>query len=306
VGEIFLGPKARFSIVPCAMGLVWLLVSRGSYQKSERIFMIGSLIFVVYIITAVKIGIPWGQVMAAAFVPKMTGRWDAAMIGMIVALIGTTISPYMQFYQQAAVRDKGITAQSYPLARWDAIFGGVQSGLIAACIIITCALTLFPNQDIQVKQIKDAGDVAEALRPLAGDWAKLLFAFGLLNASLMAAVVVPLSTSFAVTEALGWESGIGRRIRESPLFYGTYGALIFFGGLLIIVVPPQSNLIDMIINAQKLNCALLPVELILILVLINRRRLMGKHRNGFWMNAIGWTTAVVAGVLSLLNLVWPG
>lgn len=302
VGEMFLGPGSRYYIIPAAVALVWLLVSRGSYQKVERVFIIASAIFVTYIITALKIGVPWHAVAVATLVPGSTHLpFTQVMIAMVVALIGTTISPYMQFYQQAAVRDKGITMKDYALARADTIFGCILSNVVAGFIIIVCAETIFLHGD---HNISSATDAAQALRPLAGKFASLLFAFGLLNASLMAAVVVPLSTSYAVTEALGWESGLGRRISEIPLFYGTYGLLILVGGGLVMLVPVKSNLIQMIISAQAINCILLPVELLLMLILVNRRRVMGKHRNSFWDNVGGWTTAVITGILSIVYAVW--
>jgi Mn2+/Fe2+ NRAMP family transporter len=303
VGEMFLGPHARFYIVPAAVVLVWLLVSRGSYQKVERIFLIASLIFLTYIITALKIGVPWHQVFAATFTPNLhTLHWNTALIVMLVTLIGTTISPYMQFYQQAAVRDKGIGIAHYTLAKWDTILGCILSSIVAAFIVITCNGTLH-IAGVRLGDNSTASEVAQALTPLGGGRvATLLFAFGLLNASLLAATVVPLSTAYAVTEALGWESGLGRRIRELPLFYSTYGALIALSGLLIVLLPPTSNLIQIILNAQIVNCALLPIILVLMLLLINRRRVMGKYRNSLVLNMIAWTTVVVTTLFSLFNL----
>lgn len=300
VGEMFHVP--RVVSVFLSMFLVWLLVSRGSYQKVERIFLIASLVFLTYIVTALKIGVPWHDVARATFLPPLRSLpWGAPLIVMIVTLIGTTISPYMQFYQQAAVRDKGVSVKDYALARWDTILGCVLSSLVAGFIVITCAGTL--HHDPHLRNVTDAAQVAEALRPLAGQYAQVLFAFGLLNASLLAATVVPLSTAYAVAESIGWESGLGRRIRESPLFYGTYGLLILLGGLLLILIPPASSLIQMILNAQIVNCALLPIELVLMILLINRRRVMGAYRNTFGQNIVAWTTAIVAGGLSLFLLV---
>lgn len=301
VGELYLGTQARFIIVPFAIALVWLLVSRGSYQKVERVLLVASLVFVTYIITALKIGVPWKHVATASLgFDLKTTHWNAALVLMIVQLIGTTIAPYMQFYQQSAVRDKGVKMTDYALTRWDTIIGCVLSNIVAAFIIIVCARTLYPHPELRT--IQSAGDAAAALAPLVGQYAKLLFAFGLLNASLMAAVIVPLSTSYAVTEALGWESGLGRRIRELPLFYGTYGFLILAAGLLIMFLPRSSSLIQVILNAQIVNCALLPVELVLMLLLINRRRLMGKYCNSLGYNIIAWATTIIAATLSLFLL----
>jgi NRAMP (natural resistance-associated macrophage protein)-like metal ion transporter len=300
VGEMFLGPHARFVVVPIAMAIVWQLVARGTYRIVERIFLVASLIFGTYIITAIKIGVPWSAVLSHSLLPDFAHtKWNTDLVVAIVTLIGTTISPYMQFYQQSAVRDKGTKIKDYNLVKWDVVIGCVLSDVVAAFIIIACAETLFKAH---IFDINSASQAAEALRPLAGANARLLFAFGLLNASLMAAVVVPLSTAYAVTEALGWESGFGRRVRELPLFYGTYGALILVGGLIIFLLPSKSNLIQTILNAQIINCALLPIELILMLVLINRRRIMGSYRNGIAMNTVAIITTITAAALSLFLL----
>jgi NRAMP (natural resistance-associated macrophage protein)-like metal ion transporter len=299
VGEMFLGPRARLIVVPIAMVIVWQLVVRGTYRNVERIFIAASLIFATYIITALKIGVPWHSVLQDSFFPNLKHtHWNNNLLFAVVALIGTTIAPYMQFYQQAATRDKGTAMKNYDAVKWDVIIGCVLSDIVAAFIIIACAGTIFKHHLI----INNASDAARALRPLVGNYAQLLFAFGLLNASLMAAVVVPLSTAYAVTESLGWESGFGRRVRELPLFYGTYGALILCGGLLVMLLPTSSNLIQVIMNAQVINCALLPIELILMLVLINRRRIMGRYRNTLTMNTIAILTTVFAAVTSLMYL----
>ncbi len=298
VGDLCYLPRAVS--VPIAMAVVWLLVSRGSYQKVERVFLVASLVFLTYIVTALKIGVPWRAVASATFLPHVA-HWNSAFLVMLVTLIGTTISPYMQFYQQAAVRDKGVRIGDYVFARWDTILGCALSSVVAGFIVITCSGTLHAH-GVSLGDNSTAADVASALAPLAGKYARVLFAFGLLNASLLAATVVPLSTSYAVAEALGWEGGLGRRIRESPLFYGTYGLLIFFGGLLIVLLPAQSSLIQIILGAQIVNCALLPVELVLMLLLINRRRVMGRWRNTPGQNVVAWTTTVVAAALSLALL----
>jgi len=300
VGEMFLGPKARLIVVPISMVVVWQLVVRGTYRNIERIFIAASMIFVTYIITAIKIGVPWSAVLSHSLFPDVKHtHLNNDLLLAIVALIGTTIAPYMQFYQQSAVRDKGTTIKNYSGVKWDVIIGCVLSDVVAGFIIVACAQTLNRHG---ITNINDASDAARALEPLVGKYAELLFAFGLLNASLMAAVVVPLSTAYAVTESLGWESGFGRRVRELPLFYGTYGALILLSGILIVLLPTSSNLIQVIMNAQVINCALLPVELVLMLILINRRRIMGRYRNSLMMNTVAIITTVIAASMSLLYL----
>ncbi len=304
VGEMLhgkIGAESRFVVMPASMVVVWLLVSRGSYQRFERILIVASLIFLTYIVVAVKSGVPWHDTFANTFgVHLSAAQWRSpALTAMIVQLIGTTIAPYMQFYQQSAVRDKGVAMREYFLTRWDTIIGCLLSNIVAWFIVIACYQNLFRHQ---IYTVPDAAHAARALAPIAGQYASLLFAFGLLNASLMAAVIVPLSTAYAVTESLGWESGLGRRVRELPLFYGTYGAMIVLSGLLMMLVPAKSNLIQIILDAQNVNCALLPIVLILMLVLINRRRVMGKYRNSLGFNVIAWTTVVITTLFALTNL----
>jgi NRAMP (natural resistance-associated macrophage protein)-like metal ion transporter len=305
VGEMLpprLAVHSRFVVMPASVVLVWLLVSRGSYQRFERILLIASMVFLTYIVAAVKIGVPWQLAFANTFeVHLTTAQWKSpALVTMIVQLIGTTIAPYMQFYQQSAVRDKGVVMKEYFLTRWDTIIGCLLSNIVAWFIVIACYQTLFKAH---INNIPDAATAAQALKGIVpGEYASLLFAFGLLNASLMAAVIVPLSTAYAVTESLGWESGLGRRIRELPLFYGTYGTMIVLAGLLIMLVPAHSNLIQIILDAQNVNCALLPVILVLMLLLINRRRVMGTYRNSVGFNVVAWATTIITALFSLTNL----
>ncbi len=304
VGEMLpprMAHDSRFVVMPASVALVWLLVSRGSYQRVERILLVASLVFLAYIVAALKIGVPWRDTFANTFAVHLSAaQWKSpALTAMIVQLIGTTIAPYMQFYQQSAVRDKGVAMRDYVLTRWDTIIGCLLSNIVAWFIVIACYQTLFKAHHYD---IGSAADAARALAPIAGKYASLLFAFGLLNASLMAAVIVPLSTAYAVTESLGWESGLGRRIRELPLFYGTYGTMIVLAGLLIMLVPARSNLIQLILQAQNVNCALLPVILVLMLLLVNRRRVMGRYRNSLGFNVIAWITVIVTTIFSLVNL----
>jgi NRAMP (natural resistance-associated macrophage protein)-like metal ion transporter len=301
VGEMFLGNASRFYVIPASAVLIWLLVSRGSYQRFERILLVASLVFLTYIVAAIKIGVPWHLAFSNTFAVHLTSaQWKSpALIAMLVQLIGTTIAPYMQFYQQSAVRDKGVVMKDYFLTRWDTIIGCLLSNIVSWFIIVACYVTLFKTGQFN---ISSAADAAKALAPIAGKYASYLFAFGLLNASLMAAVIVPLSTAYAVTESLGWEAGLGRRIRDLPLFYGTYGMMIVLASLLIMLVPAHSNLIQLILQAQNVNCALAPVILVLMLLLINRRRVMGHYRNSLVLNIIAWTTVIVTTIFSLVNL----
>lgn len=297
VVEMFLPEGTRYLVVPLVAVAVWLLVARGTYRRVERIFLAMCAVYLTYVVAAFVVHPPWGTVLRQTFAPDFrTVRPDFSYVQMVIALVGTTIAPWMQFYMQSSVRDKGITARDYPLERLDTLTGSALSNTISFFIIVTCAATLFPHT-----RVEDAVDAAKALEPAVGPAAQYLFAIGLFNAAMVGAVAVPLSTAYAVTESLGWESGLGRRVREAPLFIGVYTAVIFLAALLILV--PGAPLFGLILTAQVINGVLLPVILILMLRLINKRRLMGSYTNGPVYNVIAWTTVVTVAILSLVFLV---
>jgi Mn2+/Fe2+ NRAMP family transporter len=212
----------------------------------------------------------------------------------VVTIIGTTIAPWMQFYQQASIVDKGLKITDYAYERLDVIFGSLFAVIVAAFIMIACAATLYQNNI----HITSATDAAQALRPLAGDYASLLFAFGLLNASVFSAAVLPLSTAYVVCEAFGWEQGVNRNFKEAPIFFGIYTALIVLGAAIILL--PIESLVNAMHSSQTLNGVLLPVILIVMLKLINDKRLMGRFRNGRVFNLVAWITVLVVIALTMI------
>lgn len=294
-------PLVRFVVIPIALLLTWYLIVGNSYARVERIFLLMSALLLSYVVVTLRLHPNWLAVARQTVIPPIgyeLRHSGAGYINMLIALIGTTIAPYQQFYNQSAVRDKGMGAKQLNTLRADVLIGCVTSNAISYFIVVACAVTLFAHG---IRDVTDAGQASLALTPIAGAFAKYLFAIGLLGASLLAAVVVPLTTAYAVTESLGWETGVGRRLRESPLFFYTYGVLLLFGGGLVML--PRLNLVGIIIQAQVLNAALLPVELVLIILLASKRRLMGPYRNSLFFNSVAWITTSVTIILSVANLV---
>jgi NRAMP (natural resistance-associated macrophage protein)-like metal ion transporter len=301
VVEMFAPMSWRFVVVPLVAILVWFLVAQGTYKRVERLFLAMCLVYLAYVVAAFKVAHDWGPILSQTIFPDLkTVKPDAAYVQMIIALVGTTIAPWMQFYVQSSVRDKGLTTKEYPLERIDVVTGAVLSNIISFFIIVTCAATLFVRH-FEVSGNFTAAVAASALEPLSGAGAKYLFAIGLFNAAMVGAVVVPLSTAYAVTESLGSESGLGRRIREAPLFIGVYTFVIVIAALIILLVS-KGALMNVILVAQVINGFLLPVILTLMLRLINKKRLMGDYTNGRAYNVAAWTTVIVVSVLSLVYL----
>jgi NRAMP (natural resistance-associated macrophage protein)-like metal ion transporter len=291
----------KIALVAGAAGFVFLAVTRGTAQILERIFFVFCLVYVAYVVSAFLVHPDWHDVLHQSFVPHFEA--SKAYILMIIAVIGTPLSPWMQFYIQAAVVDKGIREEEYGYSRLDVVTGGIWTDVIAYFIIVSCAATIYihnlhlpPAHQIAVNGV---GDVAVALTPLAGKFAALLFALGLLNAAVFTASILPLSTAYYVCEAFGFERGVDHRFREAPVFYGFYLALIAIGAGVVIV--PGAPLLAIIFYSQVLNGILLPVVLVLMLLLINNKRLMGKWTNSPLFNVIAWATVVIVGVLTLFS-----
>jgi Mn2+/Fe2+ NRAMP family transporter len=246
---------------------------------------------------------PWSQIVAATLLPHFTPT--SAYVLTAVGVIGTTISPWMQFYIQSAIVEKGVRVNEYPLSRIDVVSGAIFTDIIAYFIIVASAATIYAHNQTAGAHgqitINAAGDVAAALTPLAGKYASLLFALGLLNAAVFTASILPLSTAYYVCEAFGFESGVDKRFREAPFFYGFYLALIVLGAGAVLV--PGAPLLAIIFYSQVINGALLPVILIFMLLLINNPRIMGKHVNGPFVNGIAWATVIIVGVLTLVSTV---
>lgn len=291
----------RYVSVPLAAISVWWLVVKGSYRRVERIFLLMSLVFLGYIISASLARPDWGDV--ARHVVRPSFSFEAAYLFTFVAIIGTTISPYMQIYVQSSVVDKGVTAEDYALTRADVWTGTIFAMTIVFFIIVSTAATL----NKYGIQIETAADAARALEPLAGHYAGLLFATGLFGASMLAAGVLPLATAYSISEALGFEKGVSHSFREAPIFIGIFTFLVAVGALVAVI--PGLPLIRVLLVTQVINGLLLPVILIAVLRLINNREVMGIHVNGALYNAVAWLIAIIVSALSLLLIaatLFPG
>ncbi len=289
----------KIALVAGAAIFVFATVTRGTAKVIERIFFAFCFVYIAYIVSAFLVHPDWSDVARQSVVP----HWQAskAYIVMVIAVIGTTISPWMQFYIQAAVVEKGIRAGDYAYSRLDVVTGGIWTDVIAYFIIVSCAATIFIHNLHAVHPIvvNNVGDVAIALQPLAGKFAALLFALGLLNAAVFTASILPLSTAYYVCEAFGFERGVDNRFAEAPIFYSLYLALIVIGAGAVVI--PGAPLLAIIFYSQVLNGALLPIVLVLMLLLINNKRLMGRWTNGPLFNVIAWATAIAVGALTVIS-----
>ncbi|HXE06703.1 MAG TPA: Nramp family divalent metal transporter [Acidobacteriaceae bacterium] len=290
---------SKFISVPIAAVLVWALVVFGDYKKLEKIFVFLSFLYVAYIITAALAHPSWGSAIRQTLrLPRAHDLGNSEYLFLSVGIIGATVAPWQQFYLQASVVDKGASASKLKLAQLDAVIGSVFSVLVAAFIVIACAATLFAAG---LHNIGGAADAAQSLKPLGGQYAFILFSFGLLNASLFAASILPLSTAYTVCEAMGYESGLSKRFREAPIFYGIYTGLLILGS--IIILMPKVPLVAAAVLSQVLNGVLLPAVLIFMLVLVNRKSLMGTKTNGRAYNAVAWTLTALGTGLTVLMLI---
>ena len=291
--EIF-GVNKYISVPIAAVG-VWLLIVKGSYKSVERVFLVASAIYLTYIASGVLARPDLGEIGQAIITPKF--NLDVGFVTIFVTIIGTTIAPWMQFYQQSSIVDKGIKTENYSYEKIDVVVGSVFAVIVACFIMVACAATIYKNG----LSIESAKDAALALGPLAGKYSQILFALGLLNASLFSAAILPLSTSYSVCEAFGWENSLSRSWKEAPVFFAIYTALIIMGALIILL--PIQSLIQAMIISQTFNGLLLPVILIAMLVLINDKRLMGVHTNGKLFNALAWFTVAILIFLALILIV---
>jgi len=287
--EIFGIPK--HVSLPIAAVCIWWIVAKGTYKSVEKIFLVACLFYFSYIITGFLAHPSWGEVVGEAMRPRFS--MNQATIVMIMGVIGTTIAPWMQFYQQSTVVEKGINVKDYRFARLDVIIGGIVVNIVAIFIIISCAATLFKS-GIRVESAKDA---ALALKPLAGRNCSSLFALGLLNASLFSAMILPIATSYSICEGLGWENGVDKRLKEAPQFYFLFTLLLIIGAGVIML--PRVNLVTVMLLSQVTNSVFLPFVLIFMLLLINDRRLMGAYRNSGFFNIVSWTTVIILIALTI-------
>jgi Mn2+/Fe2+ NRAMP family transporter len=292
---------SRFIAVPLAAVLVWWLVAKGSYQKVEKVFLLMSLVFLGYIVSAFLSQPDWSAVAVGLVRPSL--RLEHTFIFTLVAVVGTTISPYMQVYVQSSVVDKGVRADNYRETKTDVWVGTVFAILIVFFIVVSTAATLHKAGI----PITSAADAAQALRPLAGRYAETLFGLGLFAASMLAAGVLPLATAYSISEALGFEKGVSRSFREAPIFLGTFTFLVAVGAAIAVI--PNLPLIRVLLVTQVINGLLLPIVLFAVLKLVNNRELMGAHVNGPIYNVAAWLTAIVVTLLSLLYMlmtIFPG
>src|SRR5436309_3551042 len=293
-GSLELFGLSKYITVPVCAVIVWLIVVKGQYKGVEKIFLVASFIYITYVFAGILAKPNW--IMAAIRTVKPPGRelFRHDYLFMTITVIGTTIAPWMQFYLQSSVVEKGVTRRQYKASQLDVISGCIFTDVVAWFIIVACAATLFAHG---IHEINYAKDAAEALHPLAGDYAYILFAVGLFNASLFAASILPLSTAYTVCEGLGFESGVGKRFSEAPVFYWLYTILIAAGAGVILI--PNLPLVRISILSQVVNGIAIPVVLVFMLLLVNKKELMGEYVNSRLYNVIAWSTTVIMTILSI-------
>ena len=284
---------SRFIAIPLAGGFIWWLVVKGSQKRVERVFLVMSLVFFSYLISAFLAEPDWSE--AAAGLVEPTFSLDSVYLFTIMALIGTTITPFMQVFVQSSVVEKGMDKDDLPLVRADVVVGTIFACTIAAFIMISTAATLHAQG---IFTIDSAGTAAESLAPIAGKYAKYLFAIGLFGAAMLAMGVLPLSTAYSISEALGFEKGLSRSFREAPIFLGVFTVLILIGG--IVAMVPGIPQIKLLLFTQCVNGLLLPIILGAVVSLANNREIMGEHKNGLVFNILAWTITLAVSALSLL------
>jgi NRAMP (natural resistance-associated macrophage protein)-like metal ion transporter len=291
---------SRYISVPLAALAVWFLVVKGNYQSVEKIFLFACVFYVTYVISGFLVKPDWKE--AALYSVKPVLLLEPGYIYMLIGMVGTTIAPWMQFYLQAAVVEKGVTAKEYGESRIEVIVGCFMTSVIAFFIIVACAGAIY---NVKPREIQDASEAALGLKPF-GQYAFLLFSAGLFNASIFAACILPLSTAYSVCEGLGFEAGVNKRLREAPVFYFLYTLLIVVGAGVILI--PRFPLVRMILLSQVLNGMLLPFVLIFMILLINKYDLMGEWVNPRWFNAVSWiTVAIMIGLtLALVGITLRG
>ncbi len=276
---------SRYITVPLAAAGVWFLVVKGTYERVEKAFLFATALYVCYIVSGVLVKPDWKE--AALYSVKPVLMLEPGYITMLIGMVGTSVAPWMQFYLQAAVVEKGISAKDYAESRIEVVVGCIAMTVIAFFIIVACAGAIHA---VRPRDITDATDAALGLKPF-GQYAYLLFCAGLFNASLFAACILPLSTAYTVCEGLGFESGVNRRFREAPVFYWLFTLLIVVGGGVILI--PKFPLVKMILLSQVINGALLPLVLIFMIRLVNKDRLMKKWKNSAFYNVVGWLSVVI-------------
>jgi Mn2+/Fe2+ NRAMP family transporter len=285
---------SKYISVPISAVLVWWLVVKGTYKFSERVFLIFSAFLLVYVVSAVMGHPHWHDIGKAMIKPDI--QYNKEYLAIVIGIIGTTIAPWMQFYMQSAVIEKGLTITDYKYTLMDVIIGSVITVVVAFFIIIACASTLHVN-GIAINEAKDA---AMALKPIAGDLASITFAFGLFIASIFSATILPVATAFYVCEAFGFEAGIDKKWKEAPQFYWLFTFIIIIGAAIILI--PNAPLILITLWSQVANGVLLPVVLLCMILIVNNKEVMGKYINNTFQNIVGWSTIIILTGLSVVLL----
>ncbi|MBI5123943.1 MAG: divalent metal cation transporter, partial [Candidatus Omnitrophica bacterium] len=288
---------SKYVSVPLAALFVWVLVVKGNYRTAERIFLLFSVCLLSYIVSAILAKPAWHEV--AGGLLKPTIQFDKRYLGMVLGIVGTTVAPWMQFYMQSAIMEKGLKAEEYRFVIWDVVIGCVATIVVAFFIMIACAATLNVNGIV----INQARDAALSLKPFAGAFASHLFAFGLFVASIFSATILPLATAYCVCEAFGFEAGINKKMNEAPQFYSLFASIIAIGVFIILI--PNAPLIAITIWAQILNAVLLPAVLVSMIVMVNNKRLMGEYKNNILQNIVGWAKTVILIILNAMLLISP-
>ncbi|MGC1370767.1 MAG: Nramp family divalent metal transporter [Candidatus Sulfotelmatobacter sp.] len=288
---------SRYATVPICAVIVWLIVVKGQYKTVEKVFLAASFFYITYIFAGTLAHPLWKEALVATVKPPGLKEFaNQAYLYMVIGVVGTTIAPWMQFYLQASVVEKGVTRRGLQASRWDVIVGCIFTDVVAWFIIVACAATLYVHG---YRDIKYAADAAQALKPLAGQYAYILFAVGLFNASLFAASILPLSTAYTVCEGMGFESGVDQKFSEAPVFYWLYTLLIVAGAAVLLI--PGLPLIKIAVLSQVVNGIVLPFVLIFMLLLINKKEIMGEYVNGRLFNAVAWLTTAI---MIALTLAW--
>jgi NRAMP (natural resistance-associated macrophage protein)-like metal ion transporter len=287
----------KYISVPIVGFLIWFLVVKGTYKIAERIFLLFSVSLLMYVVSALMGKPHWGEIGQAVLHPQM--ELNTQSLAMIIGIIGTTIAPWMQFYMQSSVIEKGLKMNQYKYSLIDIVVGCIATVVVAFFIMVACASTLHEN-GIQINEAKDA---ALALKPLAGAFASQLFAFGLFIASIFSATILPLATAFYVCEAFGFEAGIDKKWDEAKEFYVLYTGILIVGAAIILI--PNAPLIKISLWTQVINGVLLPVVLVCMILLVNNKKIMGKYVNNWFNNLIGWSAVTVLVVLSIILLLMP-
>jgi Mn2+/Fe2+ NRAMP family transporter len=288
---------SKYISVPIVAFLVWILVVKGTYKIAERIFLIFSVSLLTYIVSAVMGKPDWSEIGSSIIHPKM--EFTTQSLAMVIGLVGTTIAPWMQFYMQSSVIEKGLKIQNYGYTVVDIVVGCIVTVVVAFFIMVACASTLHPNGVV----INEAKDAALSLKPLAGNLASQVFAFGLFIASIFSATILPLATAFFVCEAFGFEAGIDKEWDEAKEFYILYTGLLVISALIILI--PGAPLIKISLWSQVINGMLLPVVLVSMILLVNNKKIMGKHINRTSTNIIGWSTVAILVFLSAMLILMP-